>query len=64
EETVHLDTADKLFVEMIKSAQVQPVQPVANIADRGNVETDGFLRHTGTRQKYNHQAGSSKWFQV
>ena len=64
EETVHLDTADKLFVEMIKGAQVQSVQVVTYIADRGDIQTDHPLRPGARRKGCCKQAGYNKRFQV
>lgn len=64
EEAVHFDAADNLFVEMVKGAQVQPVQPLANIADRGDIQTDYPLRPGEGRKGCCKQAGYNKRFQV
>lgn len=64
EEAVHFDAADNLFVEMIKGAQVQPVQLLANIADRGDIQTDHPLRPGARRKDRCKQAGYNERFQV
>lgn len=64
EEAVHFDAADNLFVEMVKGAQVQPVQPVAHIVYSGDIQTDHPLRPGARRKGCCKQAGYNKRFQV
>lgn len=40
---VHFNTADQAFIKMIKGAYIQPVQLLADVTDRSQVDACGFL---------------------
>lgn len=48
-EPVHLDPGSQFFIEMIKSAQVEPVYLMKSLADHGQVKTHLLLGRNSDR---------------